>query len=228
MTAPLAIIPARVGSKGVPGKNFTPIHGRSLVQRAVDCANEAGVGFPILTTDEMWTVTLVQGCSYLPRPSSLAQDDTPMIDVVRHVLDAVPGPGDQVVVLLQPTSALRTPEHIRLALAMLEEPWTSVVSVVPVPRMYSPDLVCVVRGADLVPSLCEFVNGPPEWDVVTRRQDAVTGYRRDGTVYVTTRGSIARSGNLYGDRVCPFILPASESLTVDTPEDWAEAERRLR
>jgi CMP-N-acetylneuraminic acid synthetase len=67
----------------------------------------------------------------------------------------------------------------------------------------------------------------PEGERVTRRQDARPAFVRDGTVYAFWRRTLDETHSIYG-RVCrPFVLSAGESLTIDTPEDWAEAERRL-
>ena len=153
-----------------------------------------------------------------------------MIDVVRHVLEHIPGPPDQTIVLLQPTSPFRTVQHVQTALELLVEPWTSVVSVVEVPEVYRPDLVCEIDddawAGDLQPWGARLEYGP-WWDAVARRQDARPAYRRDGTVYVFRRDNVSWNHTIYGTRTRPYILPASESFTIDTLEDWDEAERRV-
>jgi CMP-N-acetylneuraminic acid synthetase len=67
----------------------------------------------------------------------------------------------------------------------------------------------------------------PDGARVTRRQDARAAYSRDGTVYACWRKTIDRFGSIYGDRCHPLIVSASDSLSIDTLDDWAEAERRL-
>ena len=62
---------------------------------------------------------------------------------------------------------------------------------------------------------------------MTRRQDARPAYARDGTVYACWRATIERFGNIYGEDSRPLLLPAAESLSIDSPEDWAAAERAL-
>jgi CMP-N-acetylneuraminic acid synthetase len=62
---------------------------------------------------------------------------------------------------------------------------------------------------------------------VTRRQDARPAYSRDGTVYACWLATLERWGNIYGDRCQPLILDEADSLSIDSPADWAEAERRL-
>jgi CMP-N-acetylneuraminic acid synthetase len=60
-----------------------------------------------------------------------------------------------------------------------------------------------------------------------RRQDMARGYKRDGTVYAFWRETVAY-GDIYGADVVPLIIPPEETCPLDTPADWAEAERRLR
>jgi CMP-N-acetylneuraminic acid synthetase len=60
-----------------------------------------------------------------------------------------------------------------------------------------------------------------------RRQDARQAFVRDGTVYAFWRRTLAEQASIYGRRCVPLVLPACESLTIDTADDWAEAERRM-
>lgn len=223
----LAIIPARQGSKGIPGKNVRPLAGRPLIEYAVKAARASGVvDRVILSTDseEIAAVGRRLGAEVpFLRPGALAQDDTPMVPVLVHALDRVEGEGwvPEILVLLQPTAPLRQPRHVRDAVALLRE-WRcdSVVSVVEVPRHFSPDYVMRLEGGRLVPFL-------PEGARLGRRQDARPAYSRDGTVYAFWRETLRASGGIYGADCRPLVLPAAESLNLDTLEDWAEAERRL-
>jgi CMP-N-acetylneuraminic acid synthetase len=67
----------------------------------------------------------------------------------------------------------------------------------------------------------------PEGERITRRQDARAAYVRDGTVYTFWLRTLRETGSIYGRDCRPMIVPASESLTIDGPDDWAEAERRI-
>ena len=66
-----------------------------------------------------------------------------------------------------------------------------------------------------------------EGERVTRRQDARPAYSRDGTAYAFWRTTVERYGNIYGNRCEPLVIDAADSLSIDSPADWAEAERRL-
>jgi CMP-N-acetylneuraminic acid synthetase len=67
----------------------------------------------------------------------------------------------------------------------------------------------------------------PEGARVSRRQDARPAFERDGTVYAFWRRTLRETHSIYGRNCRPLILPSAESLTLDTPEDWDEAERRI-
>src|SRR4051794_19247183 len=113
----LALIPARGGSKGIPGKNERPLAGRTLVERAADAARESGVADSIaLTTDSPVIAEIGQraGIGVVMRPQELARDDTPMAPVVVHAVDLLGRDGQRwdAVALLQPTQPLRRPEHL--------------------------------------------------------------------------------------------------------------------
>jgi CMP-N,N'-diacetyllegionaminic acid synthase len=224
----LAIVPARGGSKGVPRKNvleLTP--GRTLLHYVAEAArNATRVNRVILSTDdeEIARVGREAGLEVpFMRPRELATDQTPMLPVLRHAIDQVVAGGwtPEYVVLLQPTSPCRRPEHIDDAVSLLiTEGADSVVSVVEVPKHLSPDYVMKIADGRLQPFL-------PEGARVTRRQDVRPAYYRDGTVYAFRRDTIERCGDIYGQRCVPLLIDARDSLSIDSPEDWAEAERRL-
>ena len=67
----------------------------------------------------------------------------------------------------------------------------------------------------------------PGTEHIRRRQDARPAYLREGTVYVFRTATLARFGDIYGDDCRPLVIDAADSLSIDTPDDWQEAERRL-
>ena len=146
-----------------------------------------------------------------------------MIDVVKHALEAIPGPPEQIVVLLQPTQPLRQPKHVMEAIRLLRETpeADSVVSVVEIPQTHHPAFTCTVHAGRLHPQ-------QGLWWVVPRTRQAVDPvYIRDGTVYAFRRGSVVEYDDLYGMVTLALIIPPEENCPLDTPEEWAEAERRL-
>jgi CMP-N-acetylneuraminic acid synthetase len=223
----LAIVPARGGSKSVPDKNIRPLAGRTLLERAAKTALASGViDRMVLTTDSDAIASLGREAGLevpFMRPRALAQDETPMLPVIRHAVDELSRGGwtPEIIVLLQPTSPLRRPEHVREAVAMLRSSGAdSVVSVVEVPKHLSPDYVMRIAGDRLEPFL-------PEGAQVSRRQDVRPAYSRDGTVYAFRRDTLDRFGTIYGKDCRPLIIDPVDSLSIDSLDDWAEAERRL-
>jgi CMP-N,N'-diacetyllegionaminic acid synthase len=223
----VAIVPARAGSKGVPGKNIRKLAGRTLLDYTALAARDSGVIDRIVLStdsDEIADAGTRAGMEVpFMRPAALAQDDTPMLPVIQHAIEslAVDGWTPDVIVLLQPTSPLRRASHVRDAVTRLKETKAdSVVSVIELPRHLSPDYVMRIDDGVLRPFL-------PEGAGVTRRQDARPAYSREGTVYACWRATLERWGNIYGERCQPLILDAADSLSIDSPDDWAEAERRL-
>ena len=225
----LALIPARGGSKGLPDKNLKPLVGQSLICRAATAARDSGVVDRIvLSTDSIEIAEEGRRCGIdvpFMRPPALAADDTPMLPVILHAIESLDASGwsPTIVLLLQPTSPLRQPGHLRAAVNRLRESGAdSVVSVVEVPRHLSPDYVMRLEDGELKPFL-------PEGERVTRRQDARVAYVRDGTVYAFWTDTLTvHHGNIYGAHCVPLIIPAEESVTIDAPADWAAAERLLQ
>jgi CMP-N,N'-diacetyllegionaminic acid synthase len=223
----LAIVPARGGSKGVPDKNLRTLAGRTLLDRVADTARRSGViDRIVLTTDSEAIAAAARGAGLdvpFMRPASLAQDDTPMLPVVRHAVDELSraGWGADLIVLLQPTSPLRKPDHISDAVTLLRSSGAdSVVSVVEIPRHLSPDYVMRIDDGVLRPFLTEGAG-------ISRRQDARAAYSRDGTVYAFRRATLERFGNIYGENCRPLLISPADSLSIDSPDDWTNAERIL-
>lgn len=222
----LGIIPARGGSKGIPGKNIRLLNGKPLIQYAIEAARASQVvDRLILSTDtnEIANVGRELGIEVpFLRPPELANDDTPMLPVIEHVIHFVEAQGWQpdIVILLQPTAPMRRPEYIEQALKLLTETkCDSVVSVIEVPRHYVPDFVLRLENGKLRP----FLDTP----LATRRQDARPAYSRDGTIYMFWRDVLVGKKNIYGDDCRPLIIPNDQSCNLDTMEDWQEAERKM-
>jgi len=213
--------------KAIPGKNLALLAGKSLLAYTAEAARGARkLDRVLLSTDDEKIAAAGRALGLdVPflRPAELAADNTPMLPVIQHAVEALAADGwtTDVVVLLQPTSPLRRPSHVRDAVTKLQETKAdSVVTVIELPRHLSPDYVMRIENGVLRPFLAEGAR-------VMRRQDARPAYSRDGTVYACWRATLEKWGNIYGEQCQPLILNAADSLSIDSPEDWAEAERRL-
>lgn len=223
----LALVPARGGSKGIPDKNLRHLAGRTLLEYVARASAESGVVDRIILSTDSERIAAEGRRVGLEvpfmRPPALALDDTPMLPVIEHAVDFVTREGwdPEIVVLLQPTSPMRIPAHVRSAVETLRTSGAdSVVTVVELPRHQSPDYVMRIDEGRLVPFLAEGTR-------VTRRQDARPAFVRDGSVYAFWTKTLREARSIYGHTCCPLVIPADQSVTIDTPGDWQEAERRL-
>jgi CMP-N-acetylneuraminic acid synthetase len=213
----LGVIPARGGSKGIPNKNLAPLRGRPLLAYTADAAKASTkLTRTIVSTDDEQIAACATslGLEVLMRPAALAADDTPMLAVLQHAIDAMRAGGfdTDMVVLLQPTSPLRRAEHIDAAVVWLQRTrGDSVVSVVEVPHQFNPTSVMRLDDGLLKP----FLNGP----AATRRQDKPRLYARNGPAVLAVHARVIESGSLYGNETWPLLMTPEESLDVDTPLD---------
>lgn len=211
----LALIPARGGSKGLPGKNILPVAGRPLLAWSVDAAREArSIDRVVLSSDDdaIMAAARAYGCEVpFVRPAALASDTATTIDVVMHALDALPG--YDLIVLLQPTSPLRTAADIDAACERLASSGApACVSVSPVDQ--SP--YWMYRLGDnqgLVP----VVETPPG---VTRRQDLPAVYALNGAVYVADTTWLRQSRTFVTRETVAHVMSAERSIDIDTIADF--------
>lgn len=221
----LGIILARGGSKRIPQKNIVPVNGKPLL--AYTC--EAALGSSLLTrtilsTDDEAIAAVGRTCGVdapFLRPKELARDETPSMDAVRHVLselerrEAYKPP---IVVVLQPTSPLRTSTHIDDALSLfLETSPDSVVSVTAMPYAHGPQMSMRIESGKLVPA--------PESRIP---QERVMFYALNGAVYVLKTDNVRSGGNVFGADSRALVMDPESSLDIDTPVDLACAEFLLR
>lgn len=224
----VGIIPARGGSKGLPGKNLRLLGGRPLIAYTIADARESGVlDRVIVSTDsEEIARTAREWGAEVPflRPAELARDDTPTIPVLRHVLEeleAREGYRPDLAVVLQPTSPLRGPEAVREAVAKMADPRVdSVVSVCP--AEHSPYLMRRLEGERLVPAW-----HPDPLRQGLRRQELSPLYRLNGAVYIFRRERLM-GADPYGDEVRALVMERWRSVDIDAEEDLLVAEAYLQ
>lgn len=219
----LILVPARAGSKGLPGKNVRPLGGVPLLAWTARAIAASGIGArAVLTTDDPEIAAI--GRSYgleapFLRPAELATDAAAMVDVVEHAVSWMEARGElsaSAVMLLQPTCPFRRPERLGQALDLLGRPGTDgVVGVTGIERSLS---VIYRQGPD------GMIEPLAPWDERTRRQDVRPLFTPNGTLYLVTRESLARHRRLFPPRLRPLQTHHIEGIDIDTPEDWALAE----
>lgn len=224
---PLYIIPARGGSKGIPRKNIKPLCGRPLIAYSIDAALEAGASprSIILSTDDAEIAEtgrrLGLDVDYM-RPAELATDTAGSREVILDAMDWADrrGIAYDCVVLLQPTSPMRTAADIKAAL-----------------DLYTPDtdMVVSVKEASANPYYNCFETDPESGylhiskgdGLLTRRQDAPPAWEYNGAVYVINPQSIRDMPMGAFKKRVPSVMPAERSVDLDTPTDWLVAEAMM-
>ena len=210
----LAIIPARGGSKGIPRKNLADVAGRPLIAHTIQAGlAAASISRVVVSTDdaEIAEAARQSGAEVLMRPAEFASDAAPMLPVLQHAVAEIGGEFPAIV-LLQPTSPLRTARHIDEAVALLDDGCDSVAAVCEME--HSPYKCCLQKDGLLVP----FVPGA---DLGAARQLLPTVYRENGAIYAIHRAVIEAGHSLRGDRIRPYFMTAEESVDVDSPFDLA-------
>ncbi len=222
----LAIIPARGGSKGIPRKNLYPLAGKPLIAWTIHAALAAtSLDRIVVSTDseEIAAVARGLGVEAMMRPAGLAQDKTPTLPVLQHVVATLAESGyrPDAVMTLQPTSPLRTADNIDEAAALFfrAPEADSLVSTVTVPHIFHP-LSVMRRDEDGY--LKPFLDG----DMPLRRQDKQDIFARNGAaIYITRTDRLAQY--VFGGRLIGYSMPAETSVDIDAMEDVAIAEAML-
>lgn len=224
----LGIIPARGGSKGVPGKNIKILGTKPLIHYTLEAARQSKLLSNIIVStdsDAIADCVKAQG-DYVPfmRPAFLALDQTPTLPVIQHALNFFLAKGEEydAVCLLQVTNPFRVPGFIDRAITRFaEQDCDALVSVLPVPHEFNPHWV-FETGAQ---GFLKIATG--EEKIITRRQDLPRAYFRDGSVYLTRTEILLKQNSLYGCKLGYIENDPQWHVNIDTPEDWAKAERQV-
>lgn len=217
----LGIIPARGGSKRFPGKNIAMLNGQPLIAHTIEAAAHAQrLTRTIVSTDDVEIAAVAKGWGGdvpFMRPALFAEDQSPAIDAITHALDQLDSQGliYDAVVLLQPTSPLRTGAHIDEAIALFEK-----------------------TGADTITSGCRAQHHPYySWTIqdeeltplfslahqAMSRQELPPTFYENGAIFIIKREVLVR-GVFYGIKTVPYLMDERSSIDMDTIEDFQYAE----
>lgn len=216
----LYLIPARGGSKGIPGKNLRIIGGKPLVIHTLDLARQLVPDEDIcLTTDDPDIIEAAAQAGYeapFVRPDYLASDTSGMQEVLIHALDFYASKGIyyDTLILLQPTSPFRQAKHVANAIAAFEQGCELAVS---------------VKETDANPYYVLFEEDPDGFLLkskegnFTRRQDCPRVWQLNGAVYVINVNSLREKGLSGLKKIRKTEMEAICSLDLDTELDWQMA-----
>ena len=220
----LAIIPARGGSKGLPGKNLMLFDGKPLISYTIECAkNSSGVSRVILSTDDIKIaeVALKYGAEVpFMRPADLATDDSLAIDTYKYTVNKLKDDEgidiDEYMVLL-PTSPLRDVGDISNAIKIFRNKHAD--SVISVTKGDKP--VSWFKALDTEGKILENDNA------LKNRQDETDYYCPNGSIYIFQKDLIDK-GKYYSDKTYAYVMPKSRSIDIDTKTDFDFAEFLLK
>lgn len=218
----LAIVPARGGSKGIPRKNLHPFRGRPLIDYTIEALAEVPELEHVLISSE--DPEILSHCADLGidsgyrRPDELATDDSPIVDALLDGLEWARTKWLRdfaYIMLLQPTSPLRTPDHIREFLVDLETRRPD--SLVAVSPMSEHPMECVMTN-DEIPGWQYLV--PPPSGSYGRQAYRGSYYFINGALYAATPEFLTEESTfLVPSRTELFEMEAKYGLDIDTPED---------
>lgn len=211
----LALITARGGSKGLPRKNVMLAGGKPLVAWTVNAALTAKcVSRVVLSSDddEIMVAAKSAGCDVpFRRPAELASDHASSMDVALHALKELPG--YDYLVLLQPTSPLRTGADIDTAFELLRKHSApACVSITEVDQ--SPHWMYQLKEGNRLASV---IAPLPE---VTRRQDLPPVYTLNGAIYIAKVDWLLASRSFLGPDTVAYRMPKCKSIDIDDLHDF--------
>lgn len=214
----LGIIPARGGSKGIKRKNIYPLASKPLIGYTIDAALSSGVLEEVLvSTDdhEICEVARKLGVEVIKRPPELADDATPTVEVAIHAFRETGHEGPLMV--LQPTSPLRTAEDIRGAVKTFEQnSWAdSLVSITDFP--HTPFWAMKIENRRLKPLF-----GSKYFKM--RRQDLEKAYIPNGAIFIGKKETLEEKGTFYTENTVAYYMPPERSIDIDTEIDIKFAE----
>ncbi|WP_223552925.1 MULTISPECIES: cytidylyltransferase domain-containing protein [Lysinibacillus] len=210
----LAVIPARGGSKGVPRKNIKMLAGKPLIAWTIEEAKKSKYITSVILSsedDEIIEVAEKYGCDVpFKRPMEIAQDDTAGIMPVLHAIEQCPG--YDYVVLLQPTSPLRTVEDIDGCIEYaIENNAEFCVSVKETEK--SPFWMYTVNDG----KMGQFIK---QNQLITNRQELPKIYILNGAVYFSRIKSIVQKKSFLTEETTAYIMPFENSYDIDTELDF--------
>ncbi|WP_202983552.1 cytidylyltransferase domain-containing protein [Ferrimonas lipolytica] len=222
----VALITARGGSKGLPRKNVLPVGGKPLIgwtiQAALDCPQIERV-FVSTEDAEIATISAKFGAEVIPRPSALATDTASSTDVVSHAISWLEEHriSCEQLALLQPTSPLRTANHLSEALGLYEcQNAECVISVFE--PLHTPVKSYIENADGSIEGL--YSNEAP----YMRRQDLPRAYQPNGAIYVFDIDEFKVNDHFPRKNTFAYVMPESESADVDTLADLLVVEKKIK
>ncbi|MFM2621545.1 acylneuraminate cytidylyltransferase family protein [Vibrio owensii] len=223
----IALITARGGSKGLPRKNVLPLYGIPLIGWTIKAAQGCSYISKVLVStddDEIARVSEGFGAEVIDRPDELATDTASSIDVISHAISWLEQKEVQKykgMILLQPTSPLRTSHHIKDAIELYENTTANIVISVFEPT-HTPIKAYLENEDGTLSGL--YSNEAP----YQRRQDLPKAYQPNGAIYAFSIDEFKLNNHFPRNKVFPYVMSEVESTDIDTLEDLKKVEIQLK
>jgi len=221
----LGIIPARGGSKGIPLKNIKTLAGKPLINYTIQSAQKSKINKIVVSTDNKKIKKISESAGAdVPflRPKKISGDKVSTIDVVKHTLHFLSTNQSYVpdiVIILQPTSPLRSAKMINNSINLLKK--SKSTSVITVSKIKThPYAAFWYNNKYLTPFRKDFVK-------YSRRQKFPILYYPTGSIYTLWRETLKKYNSLYGPKIKPMIVKDEIELDIDTPYDLFMSEMTI-
>lgn len=226
----IALIPARAGSKRIPGKNTKLLAGVPLIAYTIAAAQQSGVFAEILVcSDDADALAIGASMGVLTRPRAASADEEPDIAWVDPVLYGIRAQQHESFAILRPTSPFRTAETIRRAKIQFDSIDADSLRAVQPVKEHPGKMWIYFDGWDhMVPvltTLDEWAQQVPFHSSPTQTLPPV--YRQNASLEMAWTRVVADFGTISGDRVAPFFTFGYEGLDLNEPDDWTQAEKLI-
>ena len=212
----LGIIPARGGSKGIPGKNILEFDGKPLIAYAIECGQNSTLLSELIVStedDTIEAVSLEYNCTVIKRPEKFASDTSNVVETVLDTIQKFEAKNIffDAVLLLQPTAPLRTGKDIDNAIKLLQSKETdAVVSMVPVGDKHPARMYRLEDGK----AICEM----PEFET-TRRQELPERFIRNGCIYLVKTDILKEKKTFMPESKSVYLMDPEWAVNIDTEMD---------
>ena len=210
----IALIPARAGSKGIPGKNIKEFFGKPLLQWSIELALKSPkIQRVIVSTDDHQIADIARNNgAEVPfmRPSKFSCDDSPGIDPVLHALDMMDDVTD--VLYMQPTSPLRSLDDLESIIELRSINGRESAVSMTLSNKHPAWMYKLSTDKRLEPIM--------ESKSASRRQELDPVYVLNGAFYLASRNFLLREKKLFSSESIAYIMPPDRSIDIDSSMDW--------
>lgn len=221
----LAMIPARGGSKGLPGKNIKELCGKPVIAWSIDAAKSSKYVDTLMVStdnDEIANISRAYGADVpFMRPDYLASDTATSYDAIEHTLDYYKN-GYDYLVLLEPTSPLRTSEDIDKAIEQLFSSDADSIVGISKTEDQNPAFLIKLNSDNFI------IGYEDEKMTVKRRQEIENVYFFEGTVYISDINTLREKKSFYHDTTIGYEVPKYKSLEIDDIYDFVMVEAIMK